>query len=102
MLKVEGNDEADKTKKITLMALLGYKYVFSNENVLSKEIRRNVAESRIPLNNFATYLNEMIPSLIRRIGKPKSNKTKYRLTPSGESEAKEMVRQMCPDKNGRT
>jgi hypothetical protein len=95
LLKVEGNDEADKTKKISLMVLLGYKYIFGNENVLSKEIRRNVAENKIPLNNFATYLNEMIPSMVRRIGKRKSKTTKYKLTPPGETEAKEIVKQLC-------
>ena len=95
LLKVEGNDEADKTKKISLMVLLGYKYIFGTENVLSKEIRRNVAENRIPLNNFATYLNEMIPSLIRRIGKLKSKTTMYKLNPLGEAEAKEIVKQLC-------
>jgi hypothetical protein len=97
ILKAAGNDEADKTKKITLMVLLGYKYIFGIESVLSKEIRRNVAENRIPLNNFATYLNEMIPSLIRRIGKLKSKTTMYKLNPLGEAEAKEIVKQLCND-----
>jgi hypothetical protein len=95
LLKVAGKDEVEKTKKISLVVLLGYKYFFGNEQVLSKEIRRNVAENRIPVNNFATYLNEMIPSLIRRIGKPKSPKTTYKLTPLGEAEAKEIIKELC-------
>ena len=95
LLRVEGSDEAEKTKRISLMVILGYKYIFGNESVLSSEIKRNVAENRVPLNNFASYLNEMMPSQIRRIGKPKSKNTKYKLTTPGEVEAKEMVKQMC-------
>jgi len=95
LLKATGKDEAEKTKRISLIVLLGYKYFFCNEKVLSKEIRRNVAENRIPINNFATYLNEMIPSLIRRIGKLKSPMTAYKLTPLGEAEAKEIIKEMC-------
>jgi len=95
LLKVMGEDERDKTKKISLAVLLGYKYAFGNEQVLAKEIRRNVAENRMPVNNFATYLNEMIPSLIRRIGKPRSPKTTYKLTPLGEAEAKEILKKLC-------
>jgi hypothetical protein len=95
LLKVIGEDERDKTKKISLAVLLGYKYAVGNEQVFSKEIRRNVAENRISVNNFATYLNEMIPSLIRRTGKLKSPKTTYRLTPLGEVEAKEIVKKFC-------
>lgn len=95
LLKVMGKDEAEKTKRISLVVLLGYKYVFGNEKVLSKEIRRNVAENRIPVNNFATYLNEMIPSLIRRMGKLKSPATTYKLTPLGEAEAKEIIKEFC-------
>jgi len=95
LLKVTGKDEAEKTKRISLVVLMGYKYLFGNEKVLSKDIRRNVAENRIPVNNFATYLNETIPSLIRRIGKSKSPMTTYKLTPLGEAEAKEMIKELC-------
>lgn len=95
LLKVAGEDEAERTKKISLVVLWGYKCLFGDEKVLSTEIKRNVAENRIPVNNFATYLNEMIPSKIRRIGKPKSPKTTYKLTPFGEAEAKEIVKELC-------
>jgi hypothetical protein len=95
LLKVSGEDVTEKTKNISLVVLLGYKYYFGNEKLLSKEIRRNVAENRIPVNNFATYLNGMIPSLIRRIGKRKSPKTTYKLTPLGEAEAKEITKEFC-------
>jgi septal ring factor EnvC (AmiA/AmiB activator) len=95
LLKVVGKDDSEKTQKISLAVLLGYKYSLGNEKVLSKEIRRNVAENRVPVNNFATYLNEMIPSLIRRIGKLKSPKTTYKLTPLGEAEAKEILKKLC-------
>ena len=95
VLKVAGEDEREKTKKIALLVLLAYKYSFGNEQVLSKEIRRNVAENRVPINNFATYLNELIPSLIRRMGKLKSPSTTYKLTPFGEAEAKEILKKLC-------
>lgn len=95
LLKVVGKDDSEKIQKISLAVLLGYKYSLGNEKVLSKEIRRNVAENRVPVNNFATYLNEMIPSLIRRIGKLKSPKTTYKLTPLGEAEAKEILKKLC-------
>jgi len=95
LLKIVGKDDREKAQKISLAALLGYKYFLGNEKVLSKEIRRNVAENRVPVNNFATYLNEIIPSLIRRIGKSRSPKTTYKLTPLGEAEAKEILRKLC-------
>jgi hypothetical protein len=95
LLKVTGDDEREKTKRISLVVLLGYKYFFGNEQVLSTELRRNVAENRVSINNFATYLNELIPSLIRRIGKPKSPKTIYKLTTLGEIEAKEIIKKLC-------
>jgi len=95
LLKVIGEDEKEKTQKISLVVLFGYKYFFSDEQILSTEIRRNVAENRVPVNNFATYLNEMIPSLIRRKGKPKSPKTTYKLTLLGEAEAKEILKKLC-------
>jgi hypothetical protein len=95
LLKVVGEDEREKTKKISLVVLLGYKYFFGNEQVLSKEMKRNVAENRVPINNFARYLNELIPSMIRRMGKLKSPKTTYKLTPLGEAEAKEIIKKLC-------
>lgn len=93
--KIEGANDREKTQKISLMVLLGYKYLLGKLKVLAIEVRRNVAENKIPVNNFATYLNEIIPSLIRRIGKPKSPKTTYKLTPLGEAEAKEMLKELC-------
>lgn len=95
LLKVEGKDEREKTRKISLTVLSGYKYLLGNEEISATEIRRNVAENRVALNNFATYLNEIIPSLIRRKGKPKSPKTTYKLTPLGEAEAKEVLKKLC-------
>lgn len=53
-----------------------------------------MGENGIPLQNFATYLNELVPSLVRRKGKPKSPKTTYRLLPYGESRAKELIKQL--------
>jgi len=95
LLRIIGKDEREKTKKASLAVLLGYKHLFGNEQVLSQEIRRNVSENRVPINNFATYLNELIPSLIRRKGKPRSPKTTYKLTPLGDAEAREVFKDLC-------
>jgi hypothetical protein len=95
LLKVTGKDEREKTRKISLAVLLGYKHIFGNEELSATEIRRNIAENRVPLNNFATFLNEIIPSLIRRKGKPRSPKTTYKLTPAGEAEAREALKKLC-------
>jgi len=95
LLKITGKDEREKTRKISLAVLLGYKYIFGNEEISATEIRRNVAENRVSLNNFATFLNEIIPSLIRRKGKPRSPKTTYKLTPLGEAEAKTALKKLC-------
>jgi hypothetical protein len=94
-LKVVGEGEREKTRAISLVVLLGYKYLFGNEQLLSSELKRNVAANRIPVNNFATYLNEIIPSLILRKGKTKSRKTTYKLTLLGEAEAKEILKKLC-------
>lgn len=95
LVKITGQNDREKTKNATLLILLGYKYFFGQEGVLSKEIRRNIAENRIPLNNFSTYLHEITPSLIRRKGKLKSPKTTYRLVPFGEAEAKQLLKELC-------
>lgn len=95
LLKVVGENPKEKTQNITLLVLLGYKYCFNKNEVLSQEIRRNVGENGIPLENFATYLNELIPLSVRRKGKRKSSKTTYRLMPSGEFKAKELIKKLC-------
>lgn len=92
LVKIIGEKDREKTINATLLVLLGYKYFFSKDEMPSQEIRRNVAENKIPTDNFATYLQEIIPSFIRRKGKPKSPKTMYKLTISGEDEAKELLK----------
>jgi hypothetical protein len=87
---VDGND-GQKTKNVALLVLLGQKYVFGIEDVLSSEIKRNVSENRVQVNNFAAHLNGMAPSLIRRKGKAKSTTISYRLTTLGEAEAKALL-----------
>lgn len=95
LLKVSGEGDREKTQNISLAVLMGYKYLLNNEQILSIELRRNVAENGVPVDNFATYLNEIIPSLIRRKGKPKSPKTTYKLTTLGEARAKELLKKLC-------
>jgi len=95
LVNITGEDYREKTKNATLLVLLGYKYFFGTVDVQAKEIRRNVATNRIPLNQFANYLNEIIPSFIRRKGKPKSPSTTYKLTTLGEAEAIEVLKKIC-------
>lgn len=94
VVKTVGENNKEKIKNVSLLVLLGYKYLFERNELFSKEIRRNVAENDIPLNNFATYLKEIIPTLIRRKGKHKSTKTTYRLTTLGEAKAKKLLKEM--------
>jgi hypothetical protein len=91
LLKFVGNTTQEKTKNIALLVLLGYKKKLSKEKVLSSEIKRNVGLNGVPTDNFGTYLKEMIPQLILRVGNAKSNKLAYRLTAYGESKAKELL-----------
>lgn len=95
VIKVNGSNPKEKTQSVSLLTLLGYKYFINKAEVSAQEIRRNVAENAIPLENFATYLNELVPSLIRRKGKAKSPKTTYRLMVFGESKARELIKQLC-------
>jgi len=92
LLDVIGENYKQKTQNATLLVLLAYKYIFGIEEILSQEIRRNVAELGIPLSNFASYVKEMIPTLIRKKGKPRSPKTIYRLTIQGEVNAKKILK----------
>jgi len=95
LVKVIGSNPKEKTQNISLLVLLGYKYCFNKDEVLSQEIRRNVGENGISLENFATYLNELVPSMVRRKGKRKSPKTTYRLIAYGESRARELIKKIC-------
>lgn len=95
LLKIAGKDDEEKTQKTSLAVLIGYKYFLGTKEISASEIKRNVAENRVSVNNFATYLNEIIPSLIRRKGKSRSPKTTYKLTPLGEAEARVVLKKLC-------
>ena len=45
VIKTIGTNDRDKTQNIALLTLYGYKIFFGNEELLSQEIRRNVAET---------------------------------------------------------
>jgi len=92
VIRYVGANDREKTQNIALITLFGYKIFFGQEEMLSQEIRRNVAENRISLNNFGTYLNELTPSLLRRKGELRSPKTTYRLNIQGEVKAKELIK----------
>lgn len=98
ILKVIGESEKEKTQNVSLLVLLGYKYLLCVNKILSQEIKRNVAENRIPVNNFATHLNELSPSLIRRRGKARSPKTTYRLTTLGDANAREILKRITEER----
>src|SRR3989304_1879977 len=59
VIQVSGSSPKEKTQNISLLTLLGYKYFLDKGEVSAQEIRRNVGENGIPLENFATYLNEL-------------------------------------------
>jgi len=92
LLDIIGESHKERTQNATLVVLLAYKYVFNREEVLAREIKRNIAELGISLANFPRYLNEIIPTFIRRKGKPRSPKTTYKLTLQGEVRAKEILK----------
>ncbi len=93
--RFSGQDNKGLSQDITLLTLVGYKFLLGQIQVLSKEIRRNVGENGVPIDNFSTYLNEIIPSFIRKKGKPRSPKTTYRLTPLGEAKCREIIKALC-------
>ena len=84
----------EKTQNIALLTLLGYKEKLNKEKVLASEIRRNVAINKIPIENFGTYVNELIPHSILRIGKAKSKQIAYKLTNFGNAKAKELQKEI--------
>ena len=95
VVKTVGENYKEKIKNVSLLVLLGYKYFFGINKILSQEIRRNVAENGIPLNNFSSSINEIIPSLIRRKGKIRSPNTTYKLQILGKVEARELLKNLC-------
>ena len=97
LTKIVGRDIAEKTKNIVLLTLLAYKQQFNKEKVFSAELREGVASNSIPLENFATFLKELIPQSIVRIGKIGSNKVQYKLTTFGEAKAKKLASEELED-----
>lgn len=95
LINIIGEKYKEKTKNAALLVLLGYKYFFGMNNVLSQEIKRNVATNRIPVNSYSTYLKELTPSLISMKGRRGSKSTTYRLTTFGEAEARALLKKMC-------
>jgi hypothetical protein len=91
LLKFVGTGTQEKTKNIALLVLLGYKRKLNQNKVEASEIKRNVGLNGIPTENFAAHIKEMIPQLILRVGKIKSKKLAYRLTPFGEAKAKDVL-----------
>lgn len=96
---VNGETPKDKTQNITLLTLLGYKSKLNQNEILSNLIRDNVAMNMVPLDNFGTYINRLIPRYILRIGKAKSTNVKYKLTTFGEAFAKNLLKELNENAN---
>lgn len=95
LINIIGKNYKEKTQNAALLVLLGYKYFFSMNNVLSLEIKRNVADNRIPVNSYSICLKELTPSLISMKGERGSKKTTFRLTTFGEAEARALLKKIC-------
>jgi len=98
VIKCIGADDREKTQNIALLTLFGYKIFFGKEEVLSQEIRRNVAENKISRNNFSAYINGLMPQFLRRKGELRSPKTTYRLNIEGEVRAKDLIKSILLSK----
>ncbi len=94
VLQITGNKTDEKIRNIALLALLGYKQKLGQDKVLASEIKRNVATHHIPVENFGTYLQQIIPQSILRVGKVGNNKVSYKLTPFGEAKAKKLLEEI--------
>lgn len=94
LLKTKGEGIKEKTKNTALLVLLGYKNKLNKNKVLASDLRRSVAIHKIPLENFGTYLNELIPQSIIRTGKSGSTKAEYKLTSYGEALAQELLEEI--------
>jgi hypothetical protein len=97
LTKKIGEKTKEITQNIALLVLYGYKKQLKIDKVLGTEIRRNVATHQVPLENFGTYIKEIIPQQIIRQGKVGSVKTTYKLTPFGEAKAKSLSEQLGKD-----
>jgi len=84
----------DKVQNIALLTLFGYKLFFGQEEVLSQEIRRNVTENKITLNNFAKHLDELSPKFLRKPRFLRGSETPYRLTRLGENKARDLIKKI--------
>lgn len=92
--KMLGNNIKEKTKNIVLLTLLGYKQKLEEINVHTSKLRENVAIHEIPLENFGTYVKELIPQSIIKKGNKGSNKVTYKLTTFGEAKAKGLLNEV--------
>jgi hypothetical protein len=94
LLKTLGEKTEEKTKNTALLTLFEYKEKLGKEKILASEIRRNVALNKIPLENFGTYLNNLIPQCILRVGKTRSKTALYKLTAFGYAKAKDIKKEI--------
>jgi hypothetical protein len=92
--QIIGETPKEKAKNIVLLSLLGYKQKLRELEVHASKLRENVAIHEIPLENFGTYIKELIPQSIIKKGKRGSTKITYKLTTFGEAKAKNLLREV--------
>jgi uncharacterized protein (TIGR02391 family) len=89
-----GRTNKQKVQNIALLIILGYKWFFGQEEVPSQEIRRNISENKIPLNNVSLHLRELTPKFLRRIEDSRVARNSYRLTRIGVNKSKELIKEI--------
>ena len=97
LTKLPSCEIKEKTQQSVLALLVGYKYVIGLGEVPSIQLRKNIAEHGVSIANFATYVKELEPSLLKRKGKAKSPKTAYRLTILGEAKGREIIKSLLEE-----
>jgi predicted transcriptional regulator len=90
---ISGKNIREKTKDAALLSLIGYKQKLKETEISASKLRESVATLKIPLENFATYINDLIPQSIMKKAKGKKN-VFYKLTTFGEAKAKTLLKEI--------
>lgn len=84
----------DKIQNLALLTLFGYRLFFGQAEVPVHEIKRNVTENKITLNNFSKHLDELSPKFIRKPRLSRGSETPCRLTRLGENKAIDLIKRI--------
>ena len=99
--QVIGDTPKEKTKNLVLLSLLGYKQRLGETEVRASKLRENVAVHGIPLENFGTYVKELIPQSVIKKGKKGSTKVTYKLTIFGEAKARNLLKSVLENEKSK-